>query len=338
LGTDWAPWVNEAREEERVDPIERETWRVDVSRAVEREGATELAIDVVLPCSLRAPAALLFCLPGGFLSRRYFDPGDPNDEEERSYSLADYMARRGYAVAMVDHLGCGDSWQPSGDEGYGFGVDAITRANHQAWREVHERLCKRYDDSLVSVGLGHSMGSALTVALQANHRPHAALVLQSFSTTGLPGFLQGEEAGFANDPERTHAHLARLVRERFGTPYPGGRDEQAEGGSAAFSVGTAPPLAAALLQRSATNLIGMAGLLTMIPGGYAPYAEKIDVPVFVAYGDHDLGRANNAPPTLPHAPEVLAYTLHDSWHCHNVANSRRELWERTGSWLESVIG
>ena len=321
-----------------MESIERETWRIDVRRALERREGTELAVDVVLPTTLRDPAALLFCLPGGFLSRRYFDPGDPSDAEERSFSLADFMARRGYAVAMVDHVGCGDSWRPPGEEGYRYDVDAISRANHEAWRVVEQRLRERYGQPLLSVGLGHSMGSALTVALQANHRPHAALVLQSFSTTGLPGFLQGDEARYANDPARARADLPRLVRDRFGTPYPGGRDQDGQGESAAFSVGTAPPLAKALLHRSETNLIAMAGLLTMIPGGYAPYAEAVDVPTFVAYGDHDLGRANNAPPTLPNAPEVLAYTLRDSWHCHNVANSRVALWERTCSWLEDVVG
>lgn len=323
-----------------MQQLERETWRLDVSSAVEIEGTAEIAVDVVLPASLRAPATQLFCLPGGFLSRRYFDPGDPDDDTERSFSFADYLAQRGYPVVMVDHLGCGDSTQPPEEDGYRLDVDAITRVNHAVWRSVGERLRARYGEEFISVGVGHSMGSALTVALQANHRPHAALVLQSFSTTGLPAFLQGNEASFANDPERTHEHLAELVRQRFGTPYPGpsSRKQTDEDTAAAFSVGTAPPLAKELLQRSATNLIAMAGLLTMIPGGYARYAEGVDVPVFVAYGDHDLGRANHAPPTLPNAPEVLAYTLQDSWHCHNMANSRVRLWDRTLRWLKSVIG
>jgi len=181
------------------------------------------------------------------------------------------------------------------------------------------------------------MGSALTVSQQAKHEPHMALVLQSFSTAGLRAFLQEDEESYANDPERIRAAMPELVRKRFGSPYPGATNDDDEGSSAAFSVGTAPPIAEELLHRAATNLLGMAGLLTLIPGGYAPYAEAIETPVFIATGDRDLGRANLVPPMLPKAREVLAYTLRDSRHCHNVANTRAELWDRTADWLDGVV-
>lgn len=320
-----------------MERLERESWRLDVASALGWRTEAEVAVDVVFPAEMERPPVLLFCLPGGYLSRRYFDPGDPEDPTERSFSFADYMARRGFVVAMADTLGCGDSTRPSESAGYQVDVDKLTTANHAAWLEVVARIGARTRQGVLSVGVGHSMGSALTVALQANHRPFAALVLQSFSTTGLPRFLQGDEERYADDPAAARSALAELVRRRFGTPYPGQAKEGEPGQSAAFSVGTAPPLAEALLQRSATNLVAMAGLLTMIPGGYVPYAEAVEVPVFVNYGDHDLGRANNAAPTLPNAPEVLAYTLADSWHCHNVANTRVVLWERTLRWLQAVL-
>ena len=320
-----------------MERLEREVWRIDVASALGWGAEAEIAVNVVLPAVMNRPPVVLFCLPGGYLSRRYFDPGDPEDATERSFSFADYMARRGFVVAMADPLGCGDSTRPSESMGYEVDVDVLTTAHHAAWQEVVKRIIARTGQGVRSVGVGHSMGSALTVALQANHRPFAALVLQSFSTTGLPRFLGEDEARYADDRAGVRAALPELVRRRFGTPYPGQAKEGEPGQAAAFSVGTAPPLAEALLRRSATNLVAMAGLLTMIPGGYAPYAEAVEVPVFVNYGDHDLGRANNAAPTLPNAPEVLSYTLADSWHCHNVANTRVVLWERTLRWLQAGV-
>jgi alpha-beta hydrolase superfamily lysophospholipase len=314
-----------------------------VSAAVELDGRFEIAADVVLPArdAMRTPPTLLFCLPGGFLSRRYFDLGDPTDPVEQTYSFAAHMARAGHAVAAIDHLGTGDSSAPAREEdGYALGVDAIASANQAAWVRIRERIAARWKlgaGELVSVGVGHSMGSALTVAQQASHAPHRALVLQTFSTAGLPRFMQGEEAALAGDPARAHVGIADLVRTRYGTPYPTMREQDAEGRSAAFSVGTAPPLAERLLVEASTHLLAMAGSLTLIPGSYAPYAARIRVPVFVSMGDHDLLTAQEVSPMLPHAPEIVAHEVADCWHCHNVANTRAALWDRTLHWLDAWV-
>ena len=58
------------------------TWRADVSDAVDPPGEYEIAVDLVLPSEtdLAEPAPVLSCLPGGFLTRRYYDMeiGDRN--------------------------------------------------------------------------------------------------------------------------------------------------------------------------------------------------------------------------------------------------------------------
>ena len=73
----------------------------------------------------------------------------------------------------------------------------------------------------------------------------------------------------------------------------------------------------------------------MLPGGYAPWAEKVSVPTLVAVGDHDLHGAEEAVPSLPNASRVDVYTLPDSWHCHHVANTRERLWNYTADWRTS---
>ena len=56
---------------------------------------------------------------------------------------------------------------------------------------------------------------------------------------------------------------------------------------------------------AATHVLPIPGLLSMIPGGYRPWADEVRVPAFVAVGDHDLHGAQEAPASLPNAPEVV---------------------------------
>ena len=322
--------------------MERLHWRLDVSDEVELDGRFEIAADAVLPdaATVEKPLALLFCLPGGFLSRSYYDLGNPRVARERNYSFATYLATQGFAIVAIDHLGTGASSRPPRDaDGYRLDLTAIVRANQAALRQVVGRVSTRYGFAagrLPCVGVGHSMGSALTVAQQATYAPHSALLLQTFSTRGLPRFLSEEELGYADAPERLFNALPGLVEARFGTPYPELSHTDPDGRSPAFSVGTAPPLAERLLRDASTNLLAMCGLATMIPGVLAPLAREIRVPVFVSTGDHDLVGGDPAAGMLPNAPGVTSYRLADSWHCHNIANTRGELWRRSSDWARSL--
>ena len=322
--------------------LERQAWRIDVSESVEPEGRFEIAADAVLPTRVGAdpPAALFFCLPGGFLDRRYFDLGDPANPLEGGYSMAAYLAAHGLPVVAVDHVGTGASSGPARiEDGYLLDIDEVVRANQAAFEQVRTRVAAHYgleNTSLPCVGVGHSMGSLLSVAQQATYAPHSALVLQTFSIAGLPDFLGADELALANAPSRLRAALPRLVKARFGTPYPALAGNDGNERSQAFSVGTAGPLAKRLLDDVATVLPAMCGLPTMIPGAFAPYADKVSVPVFVSAGDHDLVGASASAQMLPNAPEVVSYRLADAWHCHNVANTRMRLWERIARWVFSL--
>lgn len=324
--------------------IDRQHWRLDVSDEVELEGRFEIAADAVLPVASRVEKllGLLFCLPGGYLNRRYYDLGNPSLVQERTYSFASYLATQGFVIAAIDYLGTGESSRPlRAEEGYRLDLTAILHTNQAALRQIIERVAARYDlpaNQLPCVGVGHSMGSALTVAQQAKYAPHSTLLLQTFSTRGLPHFLTAEELNYADAPERLFNALPRLVETRFGTPYPKLSDTDPNGRSPAFLVGTAPPLAERLLHDASTNLLAMCGLATMIPGAFTQFAREIKVPVFVSAGDQDIVSARSAAEMLPNAPEVVSYCLRDAWHCHNVANTRKELWRRSADWLRSLLG
>lgn len=325
--------------------VRRASWRIDVSPAVPLPGRHEIAVDVAVPeCAGRDAATVaLACLPGGFLSRRYFDldPGGPH-----RYSFSEAMAGRGFATLAFDHLGTGESTKPEpAERGFELGVEAIARINQFALDRALERLTAGDPGAGLpplelgaTVGVGHSMGSMLTVEQQALARPHRALVLFSFTTRGVPAFLNGAQRALAGDPARARRELGALARASWGSPYPERASDGAPGRRAAFGVGTAPPLAEALLHDASTNLLGIAGLLSMIPGGYAPPAEAIDVPVYVLVGDHDLHDAHGLREELPRAPVVETRTLADCWHCHFVANGRETIWRGVGDWIRRTLG
>ncbi len=316
--------------------------RIDVAEAIGLAAPCEIAVDVVAPRYRRAgisPVALC-CLPGGYLGRGYFDLRVEGDD---SYSFAAFMAARGFVTLSLDHLGSGESTQP--EDGYAVTLERVVDANRWAIEKVLGELREpdpggdRPDfGSLPSVGVGHSMGSALSVVQQARAASHAALVLFSFSARGLEKYLLPDEKKFANRPEETWANLPELARARFSTPYPrvGGRSGEAS--QAAFGTGTAEAPAVRALKRCGTNLVAQPGLLSMIPGGYGPFAADVRVPVFVGTGDRDLTGPQEANDAFPRAPEFVSYTLEDCWHCHNVARTRHRLWERTSRWIRSVVG
>lgn len=319
----------------RAPAPRRFEWRFDVGAALELPGSHEIAVSVVAPSAFgrSGSATVLCCLPGGSLSRRYWDLEVDGD---RRFSFAEFMAGRGIATLAIDHLGVGDSSRPQ--DGAAPDLLRLARANQAAFAQAMARL--RAGDAsegrppsaeLRSVGVGHSMGSCMTVVQQAHFAPHRAIVLLSFTTRGLPHFLTEAERAFAGDPQGARAQLPELIRARFGTPWPA--PPNGAGREAAYGVGTAPPEAVRALRKASTRLAAGPGILSMIPGAFAPEAERIRVPVFLAVGDHDLHAADHASGEFPHAPEVVAYRLPDCWHCHNVANTRERLWARIARWI-----
>ena len=72
------------------------------------------------------------------------------------------------------------------------------------------------------------------------------------------------------------------------------------------------------------------------PGHTATYAARVQCPVFVGFGDHDV-------PERPHddvafygaSDDVTLMVLSDSAHCHNFAATRTLLWDRLADWAAS---
>jgi len=309
--------------------------RVEINVAsVAPEGVRTVVGDVFLPPPLAttAEATALCCLPGGGMSRRYFDL------EATDYSMARYLAGAGFVVVTLDHPGVGESDRP--DDGYTLTPERIADVNAYAFDRILGQLRSGTlrDDvapmpQLASIGVGHSAGASLTAYQQARHRSHRAIALLGYGGAGLMTHLTEREKALAHRPDAVRDEIASLVRERFGEPLPMQRR-----GSSEFLVGAPMPDAVRdALVACRTPLLALVGLSSMIPGTAAPALAQIDVPVFVAHGSRDIAGSIHAVAALfPASHDITLFVVDDAGHNHNVAPTRRQLWDRLGHWARAL--
>ena len=305
--------------------------QIDVA-SVAPAGVQQCTIDVIAPGTARTarPAGrpvLAVCLPGGYMTRRYFDLSVP--PAVGAYSMARHLAGRGITAVLVDPPGVGDS--DRADDPYALTPDALADVVAAVVETVVEpmRADPSRPDPLV-VGVGHSAGALLTVYTQARHRPYDAVALLGFAGHGLVEHLTEAERACADDPAAARAALPGLVRERLGSAAP---DPPARATSI-FSGGPEPAAVKDAMRAARGPLLAMLGLTSMIPGASAPELAAIDVPVFLGVGERDItGDPDAIPAQLPGATDVMLYVLADAGHAHNTAPTRMHLWDALADWI-----
>ncbi|MBI2382500.1 MAG: alpha/beta fold hydrolase [Gammaproteobacteria bacterium] len=311
--------------------------RVDSGLALPGEGRLEVAVEIFLPDAAAFPALsfALVCLPGGGMNRRYYDLMAGADD---SFSFARQMARRGFAVLTVDHLGVGDSTRPA--DGYALTPKLLAQANARAVERVvaELRAGSRIDGlaplpGLRTIGVGHSMGALLTVVQQARTRQHAALALLGFATRGLPEYLPAQAR--TGDAATLRAQAVDLARAMFGAPYP--RIPRGSGSRELYGSAAADPRGVEAIKQAADVLLPVPSLVAMLPGNAAAEAAEIEAPVFIGVGERDMvGDPAAIPASFPRSRAASLHVLRETGHSHFLFPARAELFDRLAGWADSL--
>lgn len=312
----------------------RITLSVDVT-ATHLEGCVQVEADLYTPPAPDSTTVLWCCVPGGGVTRAYFDFEVPPEIGE--YSMARFMADRGAAVLVIDPPGVGGSDVPT--DGYALTPQRVAGVLDVVVTEVKRRMAGGLLDGVsaleprLTVGVGHSAGGLLVACQQALHRSFDLLALLGYSDTGLVEVLTDEERSFIGRPEDLLVALPDLVKARFGGPLP--RRPYADLDNP-LSAGAQGPVQEAE-SRAAADLLALVGLMAIIPESMKPEMDRIEVPTFAAMGERDIaGDIGSLVAQLPHCHDLTLITLPGVGHNHNLSSSRLTLWSRLMSWAESV--
>ncbi len=310
------------------------------------EAAVQVAASVWLPDEPAHATALLICLPGGNMNRRYFDLRPPLEADaaaDDSFSFAAQMTARGYIVAALDHLGLGDSSKPQ--DGWQLTTERLVQANVAATAELIARLREGRLLSnlpalptLRSIGVGHSMGAMLTVLQQHAARQHDAVALLGFSTRGLPEYAPPALKD-ATDPVAVRPQIAEIARGMFRTPYPVIHSSNGSGNNTElFGSRKADPRGVAALKSATDCMLPIPATQSMVPGNVAPEAAGIEVPVFLGIGGRDMvGSTHQVPAAFKGSADVSLYVLPETGHSHFLFPTRTMLFDRLAAWGRVVL-
>jgi pimeloyl-ACP methyl ester carboxylesterase len=279
----------------------------------------------------RTGRTVLFCFPGGGMNRRYFDI------PVSGYSMAAYLADRGHLVVLVDHPGVGDSDIP--EDPWQLTPRAVAEIDAYAVARLGETLASGGVPDLPAapadrtIGIGHSMGAMLVAGQQAAAKPYDGLALLGHSGYGLPQVLSPEELAYAGRPEDLRDAIEGLARVRFGRPLTGSATSVSEW----LTGDGVPDEVISAMSVTASPLLTMSGLTSMIPGSLEPEMSGITVPVLVAVGEHDIvGPTDRLAEDLPAAQPVTVAVIPGASHNHNVAPTRRLVWDAFADWAVTL--
>lgn len=312
----------------------RATLAVDVSESAPAGGDTVM-VDVFAPAhapgrsaidSSRDQPVVLFCFPGGGITRGYWDIDAP--PALGNFSFAEHMTACGCVVVAIDHLGIGASSRLTNPSEYTSEVVADVDAF------VVDHITARLGDGSALPGLGpirqprriavgHSMGAIFSIWQQTRHAPFDALALLGWGASGLR-------------IEELAEFTAMSKRNRAGWST----DDAAPGGTATSDLllaGMPIPLELyPVLEACGTDFVPLDGMERLARG--SDILAAVEVPVFIGVGDRDImqGDPREIPNALPSCTDITLFVLRDAGHNQNVAPNRELLWDRIADWVDGL--
>ena len=263
------------------------------------------------------PKATLFCLPGGGASAEYFDLAPDN-------SFVRIMTAKGYHVITMDHPGTVTNPLPDDHE-------FLTPRQSAAY--ISQALTQWTEGNNI-YGMGHSMGGMMTTLVQAQNQPFKAIGLFGSSAGGLEWGLSEAEKKYIDKPEDLARDLDDLTLAKFKTPFPKGM-----GGPSGKSItfGGETPALTQRLRETSCELYAAGGMMSMVRGSFRKDVEGIDIPIFFAFGDHDIGiPPEDAPKDYINAPSTELIVLPHTGHNHFAFKSISILCDKLDYWLSGL--
>lgn len=242
-----------------------------------------------------------FCLPGGGASHDLFDLGQYDGVD---YSFASRMTGLGHTILTMDHPGTGTNPLP---EDHPF---LSPRQSSDYIAQACTAFIPQPDSTII--GLGHSMGGMMTVLTQARHESFAAIALLGSSAGGLDWGLDDHEKTYIGKADAVEKDLEELVIRKFGSHF-----LQVTGGPSGKSItfGGATEKLTERLREVSIPLYAAGGMMSMIRGSFLAEVEAIDVPLFFAFGDHDIGvPPQEAPAPFTGTDKVELHVLENCGH------------------------
>jgi pimeloyl-ACP methyl ester carboxylesterase len=281
--------------------------------------------------------AVLVCLAGGTYDKHYWHI---DIDGHSGYSFGEHLADSGFVVIAVDHLGIGDSTDPTALGP--LGLELLASGDAEVARQIQERLVRGdlhrdLPTALPLVGVGHSMGACLTTMVQATARRYDAVVLLGYGVQITNVYEDTADA--ADLEERIQQTIEASCLLTGATPTDA--HVYAPRGYLAdlFYAGEVPQdvIDADTAVQSRVPLRAAAEVTT--PGMVEQYAPRVDVPVFLAFGAAlDVSPNPHAEPTnYTGSPDVTLHLVPNSGHCHNFASHRTQLWDRIATWVRTVV-
>ena len=323
--------ANSVREEIRRDLMTAAV-SVDVSHLVPFPGSFTLN-GWLRVSSVRPPVSpiLLCCLAGGKCSTGYFDL---RIEGYSDYSMADYLAARGFVIVAFDHLGVGAS-SPV-DDIFLLTPRLLGAVNDYAHRSVVQGLVSGTlvpgvgpMPDLLPIGVGHSMGGMLLGVQQARHATFAAVAILGHGV-GLPTVLTEAELSQARNGTLTEEAVVALARTRFAVPQAPVPSRPPPG---SFLPADLPEPVRAAFMAQQTELLFSCGLTSMLPGSTDREKAAITAPIFLGFGEDDLTQDFVGCVSLyTSAKDISLFVLPGAAHCHNQSTLRAVMWDRLAHW------
>ncbi|SRR5579875_382566 len=282
------------------------------------------------PQNLSLPPLWLLCIPGAtYRGLAYFDRQVPGFSP-LAYSMARVLAAQGIGSVVIDNLGTGDSPVPPHVSGWQLSRQVYADAYRQLVAQMRERLTHGTlisglapvdEQRLFVVGVGHSMGAMLAIALQASYGACDALCLLGWATLAMADLLPAadREALAATIP--SGGYLPSAIRASAGT-------------RALFYSPAVPAALIGLDEQEATDVPARV-LECLRPGALREEAALLRCPLFLGFAaDHEVTTTpHEEVAAYPAARSVTLFVQAQAHHCANFEPTRFDLWDEIAAWL-----